>query len=103
MTVSSMAGFTLSCPSVPGFRHCGHSCFSQIALRTHCSELALDVVESRDWQKRDSTVEQKQWPHGKMTGATKGSPHILQRMAASSWRRPGATVSAGKSVGSEMS
>lgn len=49
------------------------------------------------------TPEQKQWPHGRVTGPSKSSPQIGHRKDPSMLRRPGASAAGGKSVGSGTS
>jgi hypothetical protein len=46
------------------------------------------------------TNEQKQWPHGSVTGASNNSPQMVHRNAESRVRSPGAVLVGGKSDGS---
>jgi hypothetical protein len=67
-------------------------------------KLSIEVsITSLFSQHTRLTTEQKQCPHGKVTGAWNSSPQMLHRRDESSARKPGADEAGGKSDGSGIS
>lgn len=98
-TASSNFVFFRICDSLVGALHIGHSDLASCgsSCRIHChTRLSTHVYLIG---MKALTNEQKQCPHGTVTGAEYISLHMLHRNASSSSRKPGAIAGGGKSSG----